>query len=83
MRKYTIVFSFDGQRETADCTESKTSDGITYDVSPTNDILLQKFGKTTFRQKEAEFLSGEPITDLTYYSALKEGLENHLYDKKE
>ena len=83
MKKITIEFAFDGSKETAHGDMTVNGNETTYLLTPENKSLNSKFGKTTFRQKEGEFLSGEPIDDLAYFSALKEGLENFLYDKKE
>ncbi len=83
MKTFTVEFAYDGNKVVADCVKIVTDNEVQYQLTPQNKDLLKKYGETIFRQKEGEFLSGEPIVDLAYFSALKEGLENYLYDKKE
>lgn len=82
MKNFDVEFVYDGQKETAHCDASSEGTDAQYEVTPHNKKLLEKYGKTIFRQSKSEYLSGEPIIDLEYYSALKEGLENHLFEKK-
>lgn len=83
MKTFTVEFAYDGNKVVADCVKTVTDNEVQYQLTPQNKDLLKKYGETIFRQIEGEFLSGEPIVDLAYFSALKEGLENYLYDKKE
>ena len=83
MRTFKVEYSFDGQKQTAQCEEKGNNNETEYVLTPENKDILKKFGTTTFRQKEGEFLTGAPINDLEYFSALKEGLENHLYQKND
>ena len=82
MNTHTIKFAYDGQAQTAVVEETKSNDELQFQVTPTNKNLEDKFGKTTFTQKKGEPLSGSPINDLEYFSALKEGLEDYLLQAK-
>ena len=82
MNTHTIKFAYDGQAQTADLKEINSNDELQYEVTPTDRKLEEKFGKTVFVQKKGEPLSGSPIDDLEYFSALKEGLEDYLLQAK-
>ena len=82
MNNHTIKFSYDGQAESAVVKEINTNNELQYEVTPSSKKLEDKFGKTIFTQKKGEPLSGSPIDDLEYFSALKEGLEDYLLQAK-
>ena len=82
MGTYSINFAYDGKSETALCNEINEAGQVEYHVTPHNKVLIEKFGKNIFKQMKGGFLSGEPINDLEYYSALKEGLETFIYQKR-
>ena len=82
MNNHTIKFAYDGQAQTAVVEEINSDNELQYQVTPTNKKLEDKFGKTIFTQKKGEPLSGSPIDDLEYFSALKEGLEDYLLQAK-
>jgi hypothetical protein len=82
MNKHTINFAYDGQAQSAEVIEINNNDELQYQVTPSSKKLEEKFGKTTFVQKKGEPLSGSPIDDLEYFSALKEGLEDYLLQSR-
>jgi hypothetical protein len=82
MNTHTIKFAYDGEAQTAVVEEINQNDELQFQVTPTNKKLEDKFGKTIFTRKKGEPLSGSPINDLEYFSALKEGLEDYLLQAK-
>ena len=82
MNTHTIKFAYDGKAQTATVEEISNNDELQFQVTPTDNKLEDKFGKTIFTQKKGEPLSGSPINDLEYFSALKEGLEDYLLQAK-
>jgi hypothetical protein len=82
MNTNTIKFVYDGEAQSAVVEEVKAGPELQYQVTPSSKKLEDKFGKTVFVQKKGEPLTGSPIDDLEYYSALKEGLEDYLLQVK-
>lgn len=82
MNTNTFKFVYDGEAQSAVVEEIKGDAELQYQVTPSGKKLEDKFGKTVFVQKKGEPLSGSPIDDLEYYSALKVGLEDYLLKVK-